>query len=88
MKTSSRICLILLSSEAIVLFQMRQLSLRSVISHQRVFVICVLQRDPAAGAGGGCHQQRNVGDFMGLAQSASSSPGTHEPCHRGVCSRS
>lgn len=41
MKTSSRICLIQLSNERIVLFQMRQVALRSVISHQSVFVISV-----------------------------------------------
>lgn len=41
MKTSSRICLILLSNECIVLFQMRQVALRAVISHQSVFVISV-----------------------------------------------
>lgn len=80
MKTSSRICLILLRNEPIVRFQMHQLALRSVISHQSMFVISCLynmQQDPVAGAGGGCHQGRNVGDFMGLAESTSSSP-THK----------
>lgn len=75
MKTSSRICLILLRNEAIVLFQMRQLALRSVISHQRVFVISVfitcnetLLLGLAVGVMGG----GDVGDFMRFI-----SPPTH-----------
>lgn len=43
---------------------------------ERVCDLCLynVQQDPVAGAGGGCHQRRNVGDFMGLTEATSSSP--------------
>lgn len=47
-----------------------------------------MQQDPVAGAGGGCHQRRNVGDLVRLVESTSSSPDAHERCCCGVCLRS
>lgn len=86
MKTSSWICLILLRNEGIVLFQMRQLALRSVISHQRVFVISVFTT---------CNETLLLGLAVGVIGGGGCwwlhalhlPPDTHERCHGGVSSR-